>query len=108
MTKLFWFPSPLNELTHGLFEHDDDHIVRVSKPDTHPSGRAGISWELPDTLNDKHGARVIIQNSGYYDTNERGVVDVHYFDYDAALKGISGILIDDSVSVKIPEVPIPI
>jgi len=96
MTKLFWFPTPLDST--GTLRHDADGIVRVAKPDTHPTGRAGISWELSDTWPDKNGARVTISHAAdYYDTTFRGVLDLHYFP-----NGLAGLLVDDCTLTKKP------
>jgi hypothetical protein len=109
MAKLFWFPTPSD--SGASFRHDTDGVVRAAKVDTHPKGRLGISWDLPDSLPDRNGARIITSHDEYYDLEMRGVVDLHYFDFDPELKGLAGILIDDVHLVKkpapCPEPPIP-
>lgn len=90
MSKLFWFPTPLDsrcELTH-----DDDQISRIAVPDTHPTGRLGQSWELPSSLVDKHGARLVISHSNKTTIYMRGVLDLHYFNVNQA-----ALLVDDTI-----------
>src|SRR6185369_2220388 len=61
---------------------------------------------------DKNGARItILQGPDYYEETFRGIVDLHYFDFDPNLKGLAGFLTDDTTSIKKPAPcpePIPI
>jgi hypothetical protein len=108
MSKLFWFP-PVSVL--GTLKHDFSDVVSHSKVDTHPSGRLGISFDIPDDWADKNGVRLSLVNSDFFEWTARGVLDLNYFNYDPALKDIAGLLVDDCTLVKkpapCPEVPVP-
>ena len=113
MAKLFWFPTPLDAKCE--FRHDADGVVRIGKPDVHPTGRPGISWDLPDSLPNKNGARIITSHDEYYDLVMRGVVDMTFNEVTFNTPGLAGIAIDDVTLQKkpapcpepIPPTPVP-
>lgn len=87
MSKLFWFPTPLD--SHCEFIHDSDAVVRVGKSDTHPTGRLGQSFDVSGLPN-RHGGRLTTSHPSHSDVVLRGVLDLTYFSNDLA-----ALLVDD-------------
>jgi len=87
MNKLFWFPDPL-EVSCRLIP-DSTGVVILGRPDTHSTGRKGISFAIPDGTPDSNGA-ALHAGDGYLPEQIRGILilngddsflrvdDVHY------------------------------
>lgn len=71
MAKRIIFPTPLDATATMIA---DNGTVMLGVPDVHPSGRPGISFEVPDDHPDWNGARTIVAAPGYQTHDERGIL----------------------------------
>ena len=69
---LIIFPTPADALC--VLRHDADGLAVIAVPMTHPSGRPGQGFVLPDGLPNGHGATLTISAPHYTTLVQRGIV----------------------------------
>lgn len=80
--------------TTGTLTHDTGGWMLTSHPGTHPSGRPGIVFDLPDGTPDGNGAQLRLEQKGREILNLRGVLYLH-------LPTGTGIVFDDFSALKV-------
>lgn len=103
MVNLYWFPDPNSFLCQ--MRVDITGAVIIAVPATHPTGRVGQVFNLPDDTPFGHtGADLDMSLAGYEPMHFRGILNL-------AEDGLAYINIDDVHGIKkviCPEVPVPI
>lgn len=69
--KMFYYTTP--EQTVGMLRHDKGWAVK-GQPDTHPSGRVGYSFEIPDGTPNGWGAEVMLNADKMVPVRHRGIL----------------------------------
>ena len=93
MNKLFWFPTPAD--VPVTLTPDPTGTVIPGVPDTHSTGRPGISFTIPDATPDSNGA-VLRAGNGYQPAEMRGIL---------ILNGVDSFLRVDDVHYSKPAPP---
>lgn len=87
---LYEFPPPD---TTGTLTHDTGGWTLQSHPGTHPSGRQGIVFDVPDTTPDGNGCQFTLTQKGRQLITLHGVLYLH-------LPTGAGIAFDDWTQIK--------
>lgn len=69
------FPDPLT-LPYVLV-HDTAGWAQTGVPMTHPSGRPGIGFTIPDGTPDRNGIQLTMSAPGWEDFRQRGILHLH-------------------------------
>jgi hypothetical protein len=97
MNKLFWFPDPADVAC--MLIPDPTGVVILGHPDTHSTGRKGISFAIPDDTPTSNGAS-LHAGGGYLPEQIRGILMLNGED--------SFLRVDDVHYTKPAPVPTPV
>lgn len=98
--KLFFFPTPAEAETTL---YSDTGLVVSGISNVHPSGRVGKSFELPDSMMDSWGARIVLKAAGFFDTEWKGILRTQ----SSHQLPLAELLVDDVHMIPIPVTPVP-
>lgn len=94
---LYDFPPPD---TTGAIIHDTGGWTVLSHPGTHPSGREGIVFDIPETTPDGNGCSFTLTQKGKELITLRGILYLH-------LPTGAGIVFDDFSHLKPSSTALP-
>jgi hypothetical protein len=93
MIPLYEFVAPSPPETTGTIAHDTGGWTLESHPGTHPSGRDGIVFDVPDGTPDGNGCTFTLHQKGRDLITLRGILYLH-------LPTGAGLVFDDWTHLK--------
>jgi hypothetical protein len=95
--KFYFYPDPV-DVTLTLTS-DDDHVERHGSSYTDlPTGRIGQVIQVPDSIQNEHGASLFLEKQGYETKSFRGFLVLR-------TDGLARLQVDDFSLSKVVEVP---
>jgi hypothetical protein len=99
MSKLLIFPTPLD--AECVLVHDSGFLVH-GKPDSHPSGRPGQSFRIPEGTPDGQGCLLLVTAPKKVPIQQRGIL---YLASEPFIAADDFYLMDEKVCPPCPEPP---